>query len=297
MEEIDLKDFLGYLKKFIIPTIIVTILALGGTYIFDTQLKTPMYSTYTKVLLAQDNDNSNSSATLNDVNVNQKLAATYSEFVKSRLVLQQVIDSLHLEYSADDLAKNITVTNITDTQVLKITVSDTSAENAQRIADKTTEVFAKEITELTGIDNVRPYEVAQLPGEPSNNTLKRDLLIAAVVAIFGVVAIAFIIFYFDDTVKYSEDLERKINLPIAGKIIKSDIKTNQRGRSSTDELMVEKYPKSAVSESIKALRTNLQFSSVDNGFKIGFRNGHGLFRRKSKIAWPSTANHEFYQVV
>lgn len=267
MEEIDLKDFLGYLKKFIIPTIIVTILALGGTYIFDTQLKTPMYSTYTKVLLAQDNDNSNSSATLNDVNVNQKLAATYSEFVKSRLVLQQVIDSLHLEYSADDLAKNITVTNITDTQVLKITVSDTSAENAQRIADKTTEVFAKEITELTGIDNVRPYEVAQLPGEPSNNTLKRDLLIAAVVAIFGVVAIAFIIFYFDDTVKYSEDLERKINLPIAGKIIKSDIKTNQRGRSSTDELMVEKYPKSAVSESIKALRTNLQFSSVDNGFK------------------------------
>ena len=213
MEEIDLKDFLGYLKKFIIPTIIVTILALGGTYIFDTQLKTPMYSTYT-------------------------IAATYSEFVKSRLVLQQVIDSLHLEYSADDLAKNITVTNITDTQVLKITVSDTSAENAQRIADKTTEVFAKEITELTGIDNVRPYEVAQLPGEPSNNTLKRDLLIAAVVAIFGVVAIAFIIFYFDDTVKYSEDLERKINLPIAGKIIKSDIKTNQRGRSSTDELMV-----------------------------------------------------------
>ena len=157
MEEIDLKDFLGYLKKFIIPTIIVTILALGGTYIFDTQLKTPMYSTYTKVLLAQDNDNSNSSATLNDVNVNQKLAATYSEFVKSRLVLQQVIDSLHLEYSADDLAKNITVTNITDTQVLKITVSDTSAENAQRIADKTTEIFAKEITELTGIDNVRPY--------------------------------------------------------------------------------------------------------------------------------------------
>ena len=31
--------------------------------------------------------------------------------------------------------------------------------------------------------------------------------------------------------------------------------------------MTDKYPKSAVSESIKALRTNLQFSSVDSGFK------------------------------
>ena len=267
MEEIDLKDFLGYLKKFVVAMVVVAILAIGGTYIYETQVKTPMYSTYTKVLLAQENKDTNSSATLNDVNVNQKLAATYSEFVKSRLVLQQVIDDLRLNYTADELAKHITVTNIEDTQVLKITVTDASAENAQKIADKTTAVFAKEITELTGIDNVKPYEVAQLPDSPSNNTLKRDLIIAAIIAVFGVLAIAFIIFYFDDTIKYSEDLEKKIGLPIAGKIIKSNIKTNQRHRGSTDELMTNKYPKSAVSESIKALRTNLQFSSVDSGFK------------------------------
>ena len=267
MEEIDLKDFLGYLKKYVVAMAIIAILAVGGTYIYDTQIKTPMYSTYTKVLLAQENKETNSSATLNDVNVNQKLAATYSEFVKSRLVLQQVIDDLHLDYKADELAKHITVTNIEDTQVLKITVTDASAENAQKIADKTTAVFAKEITELTGIDNVKTYEVAQLPENPSNDTLKRDLVIAAIIAVFGVLAIAFVIFYFDDTIKNSEDLEKKIGLPIAGKIIKSDVKTNQRHRNSTDELMTEKYPKSAVSESIKALRTNLQFSSVDNGFK------------------------------
>ena len=267
MEEIDLKDFLGYLKKYVVAMAIIAILAVGGTYIYDTQIKTPMYSTYTKVLLAQENKETNSSATLNDVNVNQKLAATYSEFVKSRLVLQQVIDDLHLDYKADELAKHITVTNIEDTQVLKITVTDASAENAQKIADKTTAVFAKEITELTGIDNVKPYEVAQLPENPSNDTLKRDLVIAAIIAVFGVLAIAFVIFYFDDTIKYSEDLEKKIGLPIAGKIIKSDIKTNQKRRNSTDELMTDKYPKAAVSESIKALRTNLQFSSVDNGFK------------------------------
>ena len=265
MEEIDLKDFLVYLKKFIPAIIIVAILAVGAAFIYDSQIKTPLYSTHTKVLLMQDNASDNSSATLNDVSANQKLAATYSEFVKSRLVLQQVIDKLHLDYSADDLAKNITVTNVTDTQVLKITVTDPSAENAQKIADTTTNIFAKEITDITGIDNIKPYEVAQLPSEPSNNTLKRDVLIAAIIAVFGVLAVAFIIFYFDDTVKYSEDLEKKIGLPIAGKIIKSDVKA-RKGRT-VDELMVQKFPKSAVSESIKALRTNLQFSSVDSGFK------------------------------
>lgn len=265
MEEIDLKDFLVYLRKFIPAIIIVAVLAIGITYIYDTKIKTPTYSTYTKILLAQDDAGDNASATLSDVSANQKLAATYSEFVKSRLVLQQVIDKLHLDYSADELAKNVNVSNITDTQVIKITVTDTSAENAQKIADKTTEVFAKEITDITGIDNVKPYEVAALPDKPSNNTLKRDLVIAMIIAVFGVLAIAFIIFYFDDTIKYSEDLEKKINLPIAGKIIKSDIKA--RKGHAIDELIVEKYPKSATSESIKALRTNLQFSSVDSGFK------------------------------
>ncbi|MCR5572730.1 MAG: polysaccharide biosynthesis tyrosine autokinase [Candidatus Saccharibacteria bacterium] len=265
MEEINLKDFLGYLKKFVPAIIIVAILAVGATLIYDMQIKTPLYSTYTKVLLMQDNASNNSSATLNDVSANQKLATTYSEFVKSRLVLQQVIDKLHLDCTADELAKNVSVTNVTDTQVLKITVTDPSAENAQKIADTTTTIFAKEITDITGIDNVKPYEVAQLPEEPSNNTLKRDIAIAAIIAVFGVLAVAFIIFYFDDSVKYSEDLEKKIGLPIAGKIIKSGQKA-RKGRK-IDELIVQKYPKSAVSESIKALRTNLQFSSVDSGFK------------------------------
>ena len=34
MEEIDLKDFLGYLKKFVVAMVVVAILAIGGTYIY-----------------------------------------------------------------------------------------------------------------------------------------------------------------------------------------------------------------------------------------------------------------------
>ena len=107
MEEIDLKDFLAYLKKFVIAIVVVALIAVGGTYFYDTKVKTPMYSTYTKILLVKNQEEeTSSSATLNDISVNQKLAATYSEFVKSRLVLQQVIDELHLDYTVEKLAKN-----------------------------------------------------------------------------------------------------------------------------------------------------------------------------------------------
>ena len=53
-------------------------------------------------------------------------------------------------------------------------------------------------------------------------------------------------------------------MPLVAQIFRSDI--NNKGNHPS-ELLLDKYPKSVVSESIKTLRTNLQFSSVDNDFK------------------------------
>ena len=266
MEEIDIKDFLSYLKKFLIPMIIVALLASGASVFYNLSIKKPTYKTSTTVVLAQkpDEKNNTSAATLNDININQKLVATYTEIVKSKLVLEQVIDDLGLQdTTAESLAKHINVTAVEDTEILKITVEDGNRIAAAQIANKIADVFTKEIANIYQLNNVSVLDVAQVNDKQSNNTTIRDSIIAALISIFGISAIAFLVYYFDDTIKYSDDLEKKINLPIVGKIIKSEIEKKTIG----DELLVDKYPKHIVSESIKSLRTNLQFSSVDNGFK------------------------------
>lgn len=263
MEEIDIKDFLRYLKKFIIPMIVVAILAVGATFFYDLNIKKPMYKTSTTVVLAQQTAENTSASTLNDININQKLVTTYSEIVKSKLVLQQVIDSLSLDTDVDSLSKHVTVTAVDDTEILKISVEDESPENSAKIANKIADVFNAEIVNIYKLNNVSTIDHAQIPENVSNNTTIRDSLIALLIAIFGVTAIAFIIYYFDDTIKYSDDIEAKIGLPIVGKIVKSDTPR----KAAVDEIIVEHYPKSVVSETIKGLRTNLQFSSVDSGFK------------------------------
>ena len=262
MEEIDLKDFLIYLKKFILLGLVVLIGALVGTYIFDTQLKTPMFSSYTTVVLAQQ-ANSNAAITQSDITVNQKLVSTYSEIVKSKLVLQQTIDQLGLDMSYEQLQKNVSVKAVEDTEIIRITVADADQNKTAEITNQIADNFIKEVSDIYDLNNVSVIDRAQTPDQPSNNTLTRDLAIAAIIAIFGVIAIAFIVFYFDDTVKFSEDLEKKIGLPIAGKIIKSDI----RIKDADSELITLRYPKSLVSESIKSLRTNLQFANVDKRIK------------------------------
>lgn len=263
MEEIDIKDFLNYLKKYLIPTAFLLAGAVAGTYFFDTQLKTPVYQSSTSVVLVQANERNGSSVTLSDIDINRKLTDTYSEIAKSKSVLQRVVDDLELSASAEQLAANVSVTPIENTTILRISVKDTDAELAAKIANKIAAIFTEKITTIYKLENVSVLDSAKTPTAPSNNTLVRDMAIAALLSVFGVFALAFLIFYFDDTVKYSEDLEQRINIPIVGKVVKSDV----RRHAGDTELLVKKYPKSIVSESIKSLRTNLQFTSVDKGLQ------------------------------
>lgn len=278
MEEIDIKEFLGYLKKFIIPMIIAAILAIGVSVLYNLAIKKPMYKTSTTVVLAQKTSEATSQTTLNDITVNQKLVTTYSEIVKSKLILEQVIKELSLDTTVEQLSKKVTVTAVEDTEILRIAVENGDPTTAAQIANKIADIFSKEIVSIYQLNNVATIDVAQVPDTPSNNTTIRDSLIALLIAVFGVTAVAFIIFYFDDNVKYGDDIEKKIGLPVAGKIIKSDINHNN------DELLVEHYPKSIVSESIKALRTNLQFSNVDSGFKTILVTSANAAEGKSFVA-------------
>ena len=265
MEEIDIKDFLNYLKKYALVALIVAVIAAAGTAVYDLGIKQKLYKSYTTVVLAQDNTKAESATTttLNDININQKLVSTYSEIVKSKRVLQEAIDKLELDTTPEKLAKQINVTAIEDTEIIKIAVSDPDAERAAAIANKVAEIFATTVHDTFGLNNATILDEAEANNIQSNNTTLRDLAIALLLSVFGVVAVAFVIYYFDDSVKYSEELESQVKMPIAGKVVKSEIKL----KPGDNEILVENYPKSAVSESIKGLRTNLQFASVDKEYK------------------------------
>ena len=292
MEDTNIKEFLTYLKKYIPVFFLVTVIALAGTFLYDKKIKTPVYSSTAKVVLVQQNENAttSTSAALNDYTVNQKLTSTYTEIAKSELVLNQAIESLNLNTTAKDLSKNLTVTPVEGTTILTISVKNENAEQASRIANKIAEVFTKEITEIYKLDNVSLLDEAKVNSAPVNNTLTRDLIIAGFLAVFGVAALAFLIFCLDDTVKHGQDIENALGIPVAGKII--DGQTKKRKKSSkrnvskiiSDELVVEDQPKSVVSESIKNLRTNLQFTSVDNDLKTILVTSSNASEGKSYIA-------------
>lgn len=259
MEEINIKDYFSYLKHYILAFVIVIVLAVVGVVVYDTMVKKPVYQAQTSVVIAKSDGAEGTAATLNDINASQKLATTYSEIAKSELVLAQVIENLGLHASVKELSRDLTIKPVDDTAILSITARNLNAKLAATIANEIATVFAKQVTEIYKIENVTQLSIAVTPETPSNNTLTRDLVLAVAIAVLVVAGFAFLRFYLDDTVKHSDDIEKMVGLPIAGNILKSDVKSKRIG----SELIVEKSPKAIVSENIKSLRTNLQFTVID----------------------------------
>ena len=216
MEEIDLKELFSYFwnKKLII--IILTVLALGGGLFYSMKIQKPMYKSYTTILLTKEE--SNTTITSNDISLNRNLVDTYREIIKSRNVLGKVITNLNLDCTIDELMRKVTVENINDTEIIKISVVDYQEWNSMKIADEIAKVFNTEVVKLYNIQNIGIIDTAELPTKPYNiNHVKTATLTGAVGLVVGL-GIVFVLFYFDTTIKSSDEVERKLGLPVIGTI-------------------------------------------------------------------------------
>lgn len=260
MEEINLKEFFNYYKKYLLLIIVISIVSVVGITIFNLKIKTPLYTTKTSVVLVKNESEASKTITenntidVNSINLNQKLVATYRKIIKSRLVLEQVVNKLNLDYSFKEIDKEVSVNAVDETEILEISVTDEDPKRAAVIANAIVDVFTSEVTKMYNINNVSVLDKAQVPINPSNNTTVRDVVLALFVAVAGCSAIVFVIYYFDDTLRDTENMENEVELPVIGKVLRDD---------SGIDLIVDKKPKAFASENIRTLRTNLQFSSVD----------------------------------
>ena len=212
MEEIDLKELFLFVKNKLGLLIIITAGVCLFGCLYGLFIQKPMYQSYTTVILSGNE----STITQNDIALNQNLINTYAEIVKSRRVLEQVIDELNLNLSYEQLAGKISVTAVNNTEIIRISVSDIDAIKAKNIANITASHFASEVVDLMGMDNVDILDEAIEAQAPYNINVTKQISIYFILGLVLAAGILFIIFYFDRTIKSIEQVEQKIKLPILG---------------------------------------------------------------------------------
>lgn len=262
MEEIDIKELLNYIKEKIWIVGIAIVLSFTTSIIYTQAIKKPIYKSSTTYVLISDSGNEG--ITTSEVTLNEKLIATYKEIIKSRNILEKVIAKLNLEYTTNELAKNISVQQVSTSSMIKITVSDNDPELAQKIANTIGEEFSSEIESLYKISNLGMVDPALIPSVASNQSSLKEMVMINGGAVAVSLMIVFLLFYFDNTVKDAEQVEDKIKLPVLGNV---PIIPKKKGTEKQSELIVHIDPKSTISEGVRTIRTNLQFSNVDGNLK------------------------------
>ncbi len=208
MEEINLLEVFDYFKSkivWIIACVVVMVVA-GNIYTITTRV--PMYRSNSTIVLVSEQTSQS------DVSMNTNLVSTYSEIIKSRRILAEVIKNLELDCSVSDLASRISLGTTQGTQIITITVSDKEAIEAKNIANELSKVFAEVIQDIYKIDNVTILDTAVIADAPYNLTYAKDNIVYIAVALILSCGIIFVIFYFDTTIKSADVIENKLGLTV-----------------------------------------------------------------------------------
>ena len=221
MEEINLSEVYSYFKSKILWIIlaIVVIVILGNIYTIIT--RTPMYQSNTTIVLVGE---SKKEYNQSDSLLNQNLIGTYSQIIKSRKVLSQVIENLDLKMTTEELSNSITTSSVEETEIIQITVENAKAKDAQRITDEVAKVFAKEIKDIYNLENVTIIDKAELAKTPYNVNYVKDNIIYLVIGIVLSFGVVFVMYYFDTSIKSSEVVEEKLGLTVIGIVPKEERK-------------------------------------------------------------------------
>src|SRR5699024_4195011 len=124
-ETLNLEDILEVIKKNFLMIAIMTLLFGCITAYGTIFLMTPQYEAKTQILVSQAQDTE--VVNNQDIQASLQLINTYRDIIKSPTVLDEVSENLEISNSLDELADKIEVTNQNQSQVLSVSVMNSSA--------------------------------------------------------------------------------------------------------------------------------------------------------------------------
>lgn len=214
--EIDLMEIFMVLVRWM--WVIITAAIVGGAimFVYSTCFITPTYKSTTRIVVL--NTDKSDDVNLTDLQVGTQLTNDYAELIKSRYVVESVIEKFELKTTYEKFVKNISVSTPSNTRIIDITLTDTDPQMAKAMVDELRNVAAVRIKEVMAIEAVNVVDEGNIPTQKAAPSIKKYTLIGILIGGFLAAAVVIIVYLLDDTIKSSEDVERYLHLSTLGLI-------------------------------------------------------------------------------
>lgn len=220
-ETIDLREYLFILKKKLWIIALSAIICGLISGIVSFYVLPPIYEANTSLIVNKEIDEKeNKMTTSDDLNFVQKLAVTYGEIIKSRTVITSTINKLKLDMTYEELSETVSVSNVPDTQIIKISVQNKNPNIAAKICNTIPEIFSAEVKRVVKASGTEVIDKATVPEEAIKPNKKMNVIIAMVLGAMVSIFVIFLLESLNTKIKEPKDIEEKLGLPVFGVVPK-----------------------------------------------------------------------------
>lgn len=232
---------------------------VGGAY---TATRTPTYQARAQLFVSISRSAGVSDLTQGGLFTQQRVKS-YADLVSTPYVMQPVIDTLHLPYTADELADRVHASSHLDTVMLEVLVDDADAARSRDIANTIISLLPTVIGELetphgeaSSPVKIKAVRSATLPRSPVSPRWAFNLPIAMLVGLSGALTLTLIRDALDRSVNTKEQAQATAKAPTLTAVA-DDAEAAKHQLITHDAF-------SPRAEAFRQLRTNIRFLSVDH---------------------------------
>ncbi|MDO4289555.1 MAG: Wzz/FepE/Etk N-terminal domain-containing protein [Eubacterium sp.] len=215
--QLDLKELLQLFKQYIKSMTIIVLIALVLTGVYTFVICDKVYQSDSTVMVGLSSDYSGNENTDNTAG-SQKFTSqdieywvsTYSTAIKSVNVVDPLSEQLGYKVTADQ----ISLTQLNDTQFLKLSVTAESPEKAQIINETVAPIFKEYISSLYKIDNLAVVEPASFSNKAVSPSIPKNMLIGLVGGVVLAILYVLVRDIYDTRIRSVDDIKAITGLPV-----------------------------------------------------------------------------------
>ena len=210
-EEIDLLELFFTLLhswKAILLSFMIGAVVLG---VYHSFLVKPSYQADAKIFIT----NTDSVINISDLQISAALTNDYAEIIKSRTVLNRVIDELGLNTDYRGLGNMVSVSNPNDTHIIHIMVTCGDLELARNIANTLLNVSIDQIYQIVGTSEPTIIDYARAEAvQDVTPSLRKYMAMGGLLGAVLVCAVLVSLSLMNTTIKTEEDIDKYLGLPV-----------------------------------------------------------------------------------
>ena len=205
-------------NHWIIITAITLLFAVIG-FVYVYAYVTPMYQSSVN-LIVQTNSTQTVSETVSNEYVNsaKNLAKTYAEILNNSRIQNDVIDDLGLDMTAKELGKVAVAEALTDSQIVKVTVTTEDKQLSAQIADAYMRIGPEDLNEVVEAGKCSAVSGVENKTDPIKPGMKRTIALMTILGFALGYGISLIKELRNHMVVSADDVKEMLGLPVLGVI-------------------------------------------------------------------------------